>query len=79
MRKNLRPDAELLGQDHLRQHGGGARAGVGRQRLNFLERNFGNQQNAAHRTVAGDSGAGKIVETLARHLDYRDDPDIGPA
>ena len=66
-------------QDHLSQHGGGARAGVGRQRADFLEGDFRNQQNAAHGTVTGDAGAGEIVETLAGHLDHRNDPDIGLA
>ena len=79
MRENLRPDAELLGQDHLTQHGRGPRAGVRCQRADFLERNFRDQQDATHGAVAGDASAGEIVETLASHLDHRNDPDIGLA
>src|SRR5579862_2814221 len=79
MRENPRPDAELFGKDHLTQHGRGPRAGVRCQCADFPERNFGNQQNATHGPVTGDAGAGEIVETLAGHLDHRDDPDIGAA
>ena len=74
-----RLDAKLLRQNHARQHHRSARRRIDRERLDPGHRNLGDQQNAAHRAVAGNPRAAEIFQLLARHLDHRDDADVGCA
>ena len=45
----------------------------------WWKRNLGNQQNAAHGSMAGDAGAADDVELLAAQFDAGNDADIGAA
>ncbi len=70
---------KLLRQNHARQHHRRARRRIDRERLDPGHRNLGYQQNTAHRAVAGNPRAAKVFQLLARHLDHRDDADVGCA
>ena len=56
-----------------------ARGVVGGQLPDLAERDFGDQQNAADRPVAGDAGAADDLERLAVQLDGGHDADVGEA
>ncbi len=73
----LGPHAIFFRQDDAGQHDRGAGASVGSQRFDFADGDFRDQQNAANRAAAGDSGAAEIVEFLARHFNDGHNADIG--
>ena len=76
-RNQLRLDAEFFRQNHPRQHHRRARPRIRRHRLDLAQRNLRNQQDTAHRTMAGNPGSAKIFELLPRHFDHRHNADIG--
>src|ERR1035438_7203721 len=66
-------------EEHAHQFHAGARTGVQGERANPGRRAGGNQQDAAHRAVTGDAGAGDDLQVLPGQFERGNDADIGGA
>src|ERR1017187_1306935 len=75
----LRNHAVTALEEDAHQFHAGARTGVQGERANRVRRAGGNQQDAAHRAVTGDAGAGDDLQVLPGQFERGNDADIGGA
>src|ERR1035441_3615580 len=79
MGKGLRRHAVAALEDDAHQFHAGARTGVQGEGADLRRRTGGNQQDAAHRSVTGDAGAGDNLQILPGQFERGHDADIGGA
>ena len=75
----VRLDAETFAEQDAREHDRGAGAMIDGEAADPRPGRFGEQENAADRSIAGDTGSGNGRQVLAGSLDDGDEADVGLA